>query len=125
VGDVANLEVAADQQGVDLTVYSNIQKAFVSKEAAFAYLLFILLYAPCAAAIGAIVSEAGAKWARFIVLWTTTVAYITSVCYYQIATFTIQPASSSIYLAVSLVIILAVFYLLKRKGNILDKMVLL
>jgi ferrous iron transport protein B len=122
VGDVGDLVAAADQQGVDFTVYSKIQQAFASKEAAFAYLLFILLYAPCAAAIGAIVSEAGANWARFIVLWTTTVAYITSVCYYQIATFSIQPASSLLYLAISLGIILAVLYCLKRTGNILGKM---
>ena len=121
VGDVGDLAAAADQQGVDLTVYSKIQQAFATKEAAFAYLLFILLYAPCAAAIGAIVSEAGANWARFIVLWTTTVAYITSVCYYQIATFSIQSASSLLYLVISLGIILVVIYCLKRTGNILDR----
>lgn len=125
VGEVSDLEVAADEQGVDLAIYSNIQKAFVSKEAAFAYLLFILLYVPCAAAMGAIVSEVGANWAKFIALWTTTSAYIISVSYYQIATFSIQPVSSSIYLFISVLIILAVLYLLKRKGNVLDKKVLL
>lgn len=124
VGNVEDLEVAADEQGVDLTIYSNIQKAFVSKEAAFSYLLFILLYAPCAAAIGAIVNEAGARWAKFIVVWTTTVAYIVAVCYYQITTFSLQPKSSIVYLIISLLIILVVLYKLKRKGNILGKVVL-
>ncbi|HEY5716059.1 MAG TPA: nucleoside recognition domain-containing protein, partial [Psychromonas sp.] len=119
VGDVADLEVAAAEQGVDLTIYSNIKKAFVSKEAAFAYLLFILLYAPCAAALGAIVREVGSKWAKFIALWSTAAAYIVSVAYYQIATFSMQPSSSLIYLAVSVLIILSVVYLLKRKGNVL------
>ncbi|WP_435234835.1 Fe(2+) transporter permease subunit FeoB [Psychromonas sp. PT13] len=121
VGDVGDLSSAADEQGVDVTVYSKIQQAFASKEAAFAYLLFILLYAPCAAAIGAIVNEAGANWARFIVIWTTTVAYITSVCYYQIATFSMQPSSSIAYLIASMVIILTVLYFLKRTGSILNK----
>lgn len=124
VGEVSDQVVAADEQGVDLTIYSNIQKAFVSKEAAFAYLLFILLYAPCAAALGAIVSEVGARWAKFIVLWTTTLAYIVSVCYYQIATFSVNPACSSIYLVISALIILVVLYLLRRKGNVLDNKVL-
>ena len=124
VGEVSDQVVAADEQGVELTIYSNIQKAFVSKEAAFAYMLFILLYAPCAAAVGAIVSEVGARWAKFIVLWTTTSAYIVSVCYYQIATFSINPACSSIYLVISALIILVVLYLLRRKGNVLDKKVL-
>jgi ferrous iron transport protein B len=125
IGDVSDLQVAADEQGVDLTAYTGIQKAFASQEAAFAYLLFILLYAPCAATIGAIVSEAGANWAKFIVLWTTTIAYIVAVCYYQIATFSLQPVCSSLYLSVSALIILVMLYLLKRKGSILNKKVLL
>jgi len=122
VGDISDLQVAADEQGVDLTIYSNIKKAFVSKEAAFAYLLFILLYAPCAAAMGAIVNEVGANWARFIAVWTTAVAYIVSVSYYQIATFSSQPASSVLYLAFSTVIISSVLYLLKRKGSVLGEL---
>lgn len=119
VGELSDLRVAADEQGVDLSIYSNIQKAFVTKEAAFAYLLFILLYAPCAAAMGAIVREVGGRWAQFIALWTTVVAYLGSVCYYQIATFSKQPATSLLYLVISAVIILTVLYLLKRKGNVL------
>lgn len=119
VGDVSNLTLAAEEQGVDLTIYSNIKKAFVSQEAAFAYLLFILLYAPCAAAMGAIVREVGAQWARFIAIWSTAVAYIISVAYYQIATFSVQPMVSTLYLLSGAVIILAVIYRLKRKGNVL------
>ncbi|MCG6200908.1 Fe(2+) transporter permease subunit FeoB [Psychromonas antarctica] len=123
VGDLSDLTVAADQQGVDLTIYTNIKKAFVSQEAAFAYLLFILLYAPCAAAMGAIVNEVGANWARFIALWTTAVAYIVSVSYYQIGTFSAHPASSMLYLAFSALTVLVVLYLLKRKGNVLAQKV--
>jgi ferrous iron transport protein B len=119
VGEVGDLTLAAEEQGVDLTIYSNIQKAFVSQEAAFAYLLFILLYAPCAAAMGAIVREVGANWARFIALWSTASAYIVAVAYYQISTFSQQPLSSSIYLIFSAIIICAVLYALKRKGSVL------
>lgn len=119
VGELADLTQAADEQGVDLTIYSNIQKAFVTKEAAFAYLLFILLYAPCAAAMGAIVREAGSRWAQFIILWTTAVAYLGAVCYYQIATFSQQPTTSMLYLVISLLLVLTVLYLLKRRGNVL------
>ena len=121
VGDISDLSASADELGIDLAVYTNIQKAFVSQHAAFAYLLFILLYAPCAAAVGAIVSEVGVRWAKFVVLWTTITAYIVSVCYYQIATFSIQPLVSSAYLVASVLFILFVLYLLKRKGSILNK----
>tara|TARA_R110001583_G_scaffold10698_9_gene49248 strand:+ start:40778 stop:43066 length:2289 start_codon:yes stop_codon:yes gene_type:complete len=119
VGDLSDLENAAQEQGVDLTIFKNIQDAFVTPEAAFAYLLFILLYAPCAAAMGAIVREVGAQWAKFIAIWTTTVAYIVSVSYYQIATFTIQPNSHILYVIASIVIVISVLILLKRRGNVL------
>ena len=119
IGEVANLDVAAEEQGVDITIYSNIQKSFVSKEAAFAYLLFILLYAPCTAAIGAIVREVGANWAKFIVVWTTAIAYIFAVVYYQMTTFSQHPMTSLAYLLAATVIILIVLYKLKTKGNLL------
>lgn len=119
VGDLANLQTAAQEQGVDLTIYSNIEQAFVSQEAAFAYLLFILLYAPCAAAMGAIVREVGMNWARFIAVWSTGIAYIVSVDYYQIVTFSLHPVLSFAYLLASAVIIFAVLYKLKSRGNLL------
>jgi len=119
VGDLGNLESAAEEQGVDLAIYKNIQDAFVTPEAAFAYLLFILLYAPCAAAMGAIVREVGGQWAKFIAVWTTAVAYIVSVSYYQIATFAKQPNSHILYIVASIVIIIAVLVRLRRRGNVL------
>ena len=119
VGDVADLETAAEEQGVDLTIYSNIQKAFVSQEAAFAYLLFILLYAPCAAAMGAIVREVGMNWARFVAIWSTAIAYIVAVAYYQVVTFSVHPMSSLAYLLAALLIIVGVVFKLKQTGNVL------
>lgn len=119
VGDLADLEGVAEDQGVDLTIFTNIQDAFVTPEAAFAYLLFILLYAPCAAAMGAIVREVGGQWAKFIALWTTAVAYIVSVSYYQIATFAKQPNSHFLYVLASAVIVAIVIFSLKRRGNVL------
>jgi len=119
VGELGDLATAADEQGVDLTIYDNIQQSFVSQEAAFAYLLFILLYAPCAAAMGAIVREVGMNWARFIAIWSTAIAYIVAVAYYQIATFTLHPMVSLAYLLGAAVIILGVLYKLKSKGNLL------
>jgi len=119
VGEVADLTVAAEEQGVDLTLYSNIKKAFVNKEAAFAYLLFILLYAPCAAAMGAIVREVGASWAKFVAIWSTAIAYIISVAYYQIATFSHNPMMSVMYVLASSIIVFTVIYSLKKKGNLL------
>jgi ferrous iron transport protein B len=56
VGDISNLETAAQEQEVELTTYERMQAAFLGQLGAFSYLLFILLYTPCVASIGAIKS---------------------------------------------------------------------
>ena len=52
---------------------------------AYAYLLFILLYFPCIATIAAVKNETGSwRWAAFMALYTTLVAWIVSMGFYQI-----------------------------------------
>jgi ferrous iron transport protein B len=52
---------------------------------AFAFMVFCLLYMPCAAAIGAIRSETRSwKWAGFAALYTTAVAWIVATLIFQI-----------------------------------------
>ena len=52
---------------------------------AYSFMLFILLYFPCIAALAAIRREAGTKWMVFEILYTTAVAWIVSFIFYQIA----------------------------------------
>ncbi len=53
--------------------------------AAYAYLIFILLYFPCIATIAAIKNETGSwRWAIFAALYTTVVAWVVSALVYQI-----------------------------------------
>ena len=65
---------------------------------AFAYLLLILLYIPCVAALGAIDREIGARWTIFAACWTMGIAYGVSVGFYQAATFASHPATSSAWI---------------------------
>ncbi len=51
---------------------------------AYTFMLFILLYFPCIAAISAIRCEAGRGWAVFSVLYTTSVAWLVSFAVWQI-----------------------------------------
>ncbi|MCP4456810.1 MAG: ferrous iron transporter B [Cytophagales bacterium] len=52
---------------------------------AFGFMLFILIYFPCIAAIAAIKKESGGwKWAVFTMAYTTATAYIVSLLVYQI-----------------------------------------
>jgi ferrous iron transport protein B len=53
--------------------------------AAYAYLIFILLYFPCIATIAAIKNETGSwQWAVFAALYTTAVAWVISALVFQI-----------------------------------------
>ncbi|MBU0499850.1 MAG: Fe(2+) transporter permease subunit FeoB [Gammaproteobacteria bacterium] len=94
VGDLADASAVAEKQGVNEGLFGEMAGRFNGQVGAFAYLLFILLYFPCVAVIGAIVREAGAYWAMFVALWTTGVAYTCATLFYQIATFEQHPGSS-------------------------------
>lgn len=52
---------------------------------AFTYLIFILIYFPCVGVISAIKRESGGwKWAIFIAVYTTVLAWIISFIFYQV-----------------------------------------
>jgi len=69
---------------------------FDGRAGAFAYLLFILLYFPCAATIAVIAREAGRPWAVFEAFWTTSVAYVSATLFYQIARMGENPLQAMI-----------------------------
>ena len=94
VGDVSSIEIAAREQEVSAGIFGAMAARFDGQAGAFAYLLFILLYFPCVATIGAIAREAGGAWAAFVAVWTTTMAYSTATMFYQVATFAQHPATS-------------------------------
>ena len=50
-------------------------------KAAFAYLLFILIYAPCVAAMAAIAREIGLRWMIFAVSYLTVLAWVIATLY--------------------------------------------
>ncbi|KJG21822.1 iron transporter FeoB [Photobacterium iliopiscarium] len=117
VGSLENQTAVAEEQGVDQSVYGNIQSRFVSGAAAMSYLIFILLYTPCAAAMGAYVREFGKKFAGFIAGWTMLLAYTFASLFYQIADFALHPASSSFWIAFFIVINVGIYLLMKRQGK--------
>ncbi len=60
--------------------------------AAYAYLIFILLYFPCIATIAAIKNETGSwRWAAFAACYTTVVAWIASAVVFQIGSLLTLP----------------------------------
>ena len=82
---------AADAQGVYPKTLTEMAALFSSQFAAFCYLVFVLLYAPCIAVLGAIVKEAGYGWMFLTFGWTTGLAYITASCLYQLGNLLSNP----------------------------------
>ncbi len=117
VGDLTDMNAVADDQEVDVTIFGNLKESFSSDAAAFAFLLFILLYTPCAAAMGAYVREFGRPFAVFIAGWTMFLGYFVATMYYQIVEFSAHPTSSMGWISFFSVLMCIVIALLKKQGN--------
>ena len=91
IGTVSDMASAASEQKVKTDTFSAMQHSFDGKIGAFAYLLFILLYAPCVAATAAIYRETNIGWTIFVVFWTTGIAYMTATIFYQAMTYSQHP----------------------------------
>ncbi|MDD1620933.1 MAG: Fe(2+) transporter permease subunit FeoB [Methylococcaceae bacterium] len=94
LGDLSDQTAIAEQQKVKVDTFAVMQTHFDGQIGAFAYLLFILLYAPCVAATAAIYKETNAGWAAFTVCWTTFVAYLTATLFYQGMTYLQHPGTT-------------------------------
>jgi ferrous iron transport protein B len=99
VGDLTDTAEVAASQELTTGTFGAMASRFDGAAGAFAYLLFILLYAPCVAAIAAIYRETSPGWAVFTVLWTTGLGYIVATVFYQSAIFARDPTSSAAWIA--------------------------
>jgi ferrous iron transport protein B len=97
IGDVSSMDAAAEAQAVATGTYAAMAARFDGAVGAFAYLLLVLLYMPCVAAIGAVYRETNLNWTVFVCGWTTLVGYAASVLFFQAATFTRQPTVSALW----------------------------
>ncbi|MFY2508065.1 Fe(2+) transporter permease subunit FeoB [Vibrio pectenicida] len=117
VGDLTNSSVAAQEQEVDASIFGNLKQHFVTGNAAFAYLIFILLYTPCVAAMGAYAREFGQKYARFIAVWTMGLAYGSAALYYQVTHFLHNPVYSSAWISGIIIASLLTYRVLQVAGR--------
>ena len=84
VSTVAQIIGIEDGDEVRLTESLQNDKAF-TPIVAYSFLLFVLIYVPCFAAVGVIGSEIGNKWMLFVVAYTVVLAWIVSFVFFQIA----------------------------------------
>ncbi len=112
VEDLSDATAAADAQGVELSTLSVMQSLFQSPLAAFAYLVFVLLYMPCVATLGAIYKEVGAFWAIFSASWNTILAYTSAVLVYQSGMLTIAPVKAVVMIMSMLLVLTLAWFVL-------------
>ena len=117
VGDLSDVASVAAEQEVASATFGAMALRFDGTAGAFAYLLFILLYFPCTAAIAAVYQESGARWAGFVGFWTTGMAYGLATIYYQAAIFARDPAQSAAWIGAVLTAMAATVLFLRRLGQ--------
>ena len=77
-------DAIGEEIGADTSVYKHIAAHF-TVFSAFAYLLFVLMYFPCLAVIGAARQEMGGYYAGVMAIYSTLLAWSVATIFYQVA----------------------------------------
>ncbi len=72
------------QAGTGDTALTAALRGAFTPLAALAFVIFVLLYVPCVATLGAIRAEFGARWAAFAAIYQTAIAWVCAVVVYQV-----------------------------------------
>ncbi len=101
------------------SIYGLLGQHFGSGIAAYSYLLFVLLYIPCASTMAAIRQEASSRLMWFSILWSLVLAYGVAVSFYQCATWTLHSQHVLAYSMGGLVllVILGLAWISKTGGH--------
>ncbi|MFU8780202.1 MAG: Fe(2+) transporter permease subunit FeoB [Kiritimatiellia bacterium] len=67
------------------TAAGAMRSGFGSTAAVIAYLLFVLIYCPCLAVVGAIYQESGMRWAIFSTVYLTVLAWVVATMFFQVS----------------------------------------
>ena len=105
----------------DLSLWTAVA-AHYTTAAAFSFMVFNLLCAPCFAAMGAIKREMNSgKWFAFAIAYQCVFAYVISLCIYQLWTL-FTGGGFGIWTAVAIVLVIGLIYLLARPYKPADKL---
>ena len=114
VDDLSDTAAAAESQEVSLDTVAIMQQLFGSSFAAFCYLLMVLLYMPCGAAVATVWREAGPRWTLFLCAWTTVLGYTSATIVYRIGEFAADPTYALICIIGSVALLGGMILWLKR-----------
>ncbi|MFG1281721.1 Fe(2+) transporter permease subunit FeoB [Xanthobacter autotrophicus] len=125
LGDPLGLDMSYTSAGADAAqelevtpgAFTAMAARFDGQAGAFAYLLMILLYMPCVAAMGAIYHETGWRWTAFAAAWTTGLGWCAAVMFYQAMRFDRAPGTATFWIATCLALLAAAMVALNRVGH--------
>lgn len=117
VGDLSDKSATADAQDIEVSTITLMQQLFDGPLAAFSYILFVLLYMPCVATLGAIYKEAGGAWAFFSASWNTLLAYGVAVIVYQSGGLIAHPQQSLLWIGAMLLLMFVGYLSLMQFGK--------
>ena len=122
LGDPLGLRVLRSQEPaseleVSAGTFGEMAARFNGGVGAFAYLLFVLLYFPCASATAALAREIGPRWAMFSVVWSTSLAFGLATIFYQLATIMQHPYTSLAWVIGLLLLLAAAVAWLRYKAR--------
>ena len=108
-------EVISEEIGAGASVYRQIAAHF-TVFSAFAYLLFVLMYFPCLAVVGAARQEMGAFYAGVMAVYSTALAWSVATLFYQVA-----EGHNVFYITLSFVVLFAIYgtlYIIGKKEQV-------
>lgn len=114
-GDLSDIDAAAQDQGVNRESYDTMIALFPSAWAAFCFLAFILLYAPCVATIGVMQKEAGSGWLQFSVMWSLLLSYWLASNLWHLSMLLSNPLDTLIWFTASTAILVLAYKLIVRR----------
>ncbi|NDV26432.1 ferrous iron transport protein B [Desulfovibrio sp. JC010] len=101
----------SEEIGADVSVYKHLAANF-TVYSAFAYLLFVLMYFPCLAVIGATRQEMGGFYSAVMAMYCTALGWSVATLFYQIA-----EGRNVVYMGVALAILGGIYATLKYLGT--------
>lgn len=112
-----SIQSVVNDQEIEHNTTSKIHQAFGAQNAVIAFLIFILLYTPCVAALGAIYRETNVKWAFLVAIWTFVVGWMLATFYYQATNIFVTPITSLSWLVGIVIVFVMLFAILRRLGK--------
>ncbi len=101
----------SEEIGADASVYKHLAANF-TVYSAFAYLLFVLMYFPCLAVIGATRQEMGGFYSGVMAMYCTALGWSVATLFYQIA-----EGRNLVYAGTAIAILAGIYATLKYLGN--------